>query len=339
MNISDSLNNKIRLTISGKSKFKVLCVSDIHGGVGYDEENTVNNLKALLENQLPDLVLFLGDIAGPGIIHISTTDELRTMLTGLTRPLTELNIPWAHVFGNHDDNFGLENSVAQKVYEEFPLCLSKNGPDNISGSGNWCIPVYDGDRIVFCVWGLDSHRGTDAFRKQYGISETDIMDFPIADGFDPSNRGVDFNQVMWYSKLSEEISNSEGKTVPGLMVMHVPVFEMGMVSCFSGLFDNQGEDEGDRDCQGFNSGLVRACVERGDIKAMCFGHNHGNNYCTEFCGIRLCYDGYLSMHASHKTNTLGGRIFEISARNPADVKTYPVLVRDIIKLEGNNYEF
>lgn len=339
MNVDDIVSSKIRLEFKNNGKFKILCVSDFHGGVGYDEYNTVKNFRALIESQEPDLVLMLGDIAGPGSIHISNIDELKEMLVGLTAPLTEKNIPWAHVYGNHDDNFGVTNSEAQEVYEDFPLCISKAGPSDISGTGNWCLPVYNNNNLTFLVWGMDSQRGMESFCKKYFVENDAVIEFPVAKGFDPYNRGVDFNQVMWYSQLTKAIRLKEGRTIPGLMTMHVPVFEMGMVSCFSGLFNSHGEDDGDRDCQGFNSGLVRACVEQGDIKAMCFGHNHGCNYSTDYCGIKMCYDGYLSMHASHKTNTLGGRIFEISAENPNLINTYPVLVKNVIELDKDLYDY
>ena len=338
--LNSSLSSKIRLSFNKNGKFRILCVSDIHGGVGYDEEHTVSNLRALIDAENPDFVLLLGDNAGPGLIHISTPEELKQMLTGLTKPMTDKNIPWAHVFGNHDDNFGVDNTVAQKVYESFPLCLSKAGDENLPGCGNWVLPVYasDGDALRFTVWGLDSHRGNDKFYSTYSVPEKSIENFSFGENVDATNRGIDFAQVMWYARTSEEIEKKYGKT-PGIMVMHVPLYETGLISTFGAdkIFD--GIDGFDTDIQGINSGLFRAALERGDIKAFCFGHNHRNSFGAEYCGIKLCYDGYMSMHACHSSDTLGGRVFEIDESNPFDVKTRLVLVRDVKKLEDGLYDF
>jgi hypothetical protein len=61
-------------------------VSDIHGGVGYDEMRTVRAMQALVDHTKPHLVLLGGDIAGPGMIHIETAQQLREMLDGMTSP-------------------------------------------------------------------------------------------------------------------------------------------------------------------------------------------------------------------------------------------------------------
>ena len=83
--------------------FRILMVSDIHGGVGYNRAQTVEALQALVDTAKPDLVFFGGDTAGPGMIHIETTDQLRDLLTDLSAPMENAGIPWAHVYGNHDD--------------------------------------------------------------------------------------------------------------------------------------------------------------------------------------------------------------------------------------------
>jgi len=341
MDSRELLYSKQVLRFKENGKFRILCISDIHGGVGYDEYNTIKNIRALIEAYSPDAVLMLGDIAGPGIIHISTPDELRTMLSGLVAPMEDAGIPWAHVYGNHDNNFGVDNRVAQNVYEEFSFCVSKTGPDNLPGCGNWVVPVLSSknDSPAFCIWGMDSHRGNDGFKSENNLTDTDIFVLPVDNEFDCSSRGIDFSQVMWYAQASADIEKEYGRKIPGIMTMHVPLYEMGMISYLRDRFVFDGYDDGEIDCQGINSGLFRACLERGDIKAICFGHNHRNNFSTEYCGIKLCYDGYLSMHACHRTNTLGGRIFDIDESNPFEINTQPVLVRDVLKLDGCNYEW
>jgi len=328
--MQDVLSSKIRLTFRD-GKFKVLCVSDIHGGVGYDEKHTVRDLRALINAVNPDLVLMLGDNAGPGKIHIENTAQLREMLDGLSAPMEEKCIPWAHVYGNHDDNYGVPNSEAQPVYESFAHCVSKAGPESLPGCGNYMLPVYDeaGKEIKFAVYALDSHRGDDAFKERYFLPGDTAIVLTERGGIDSGERGVDFAQVRFYADTSDKIKEQTGKRAPALMVMHVPLQEFAFAEKNRSICGFDGEKGEEVSCQGLNSGLFRACVENGDVKAMCFGHDHENNFALTYCGITLAYDGHLSYHASHNKNTRGGRVFEIDENKPDKIRTYFVRAKDV----------
>ena len=109
--LQEALSVKVPLRFSADGKFRILMVSDIHGGRGYDADRTIRALDALIDRYTPGLVLLGGDICGPGKIHIETAEELRELLDGLSAPMEKRGIPWAHVYGNHDDNFGLSNAA------------------------------------------------------------------------------------------------------------------------------------------------------------------------------------------------------------------------------------
>ncbi len=328
--MNDIFTSKVPLRFRG-GKFRILCVSDIHGGVGYDEQRTVRDLSRLIQAAEPGLVLLLGDNAGPGTIHIENTAQLREMLDGLSSPMESRSIPWAHVYGNHDDNFGVDNKDAQKVYESYPHCVSKAGAESLPGCGNYVLPVYDeaGDKIIFAVYALDSHRGDDEFKLRYGLDPGTQTVLPDRGGIDSSERGVDFCQVQYYCRLSDELREREGKRVPALMVMHVPVQEFAFAARNPDECALKGEMGEEVSCQCLNAGLVRACIENGDVRAMCFGHDHENNCEAEYCSIHFAYDGHLSYHASHNKKTRGGRIYEISEESPCSIKTEFIRVKDL----------
>ena len=115
VDLEKNLYTKQPLRFGEDGKFRILMVSDIHGGVGYDELRTVRAMQALVDHTKPHLVLLGGDIAGPGSIHVSNREELRQLLDGLVAPMEQAGIPWAHVYGNHDDNFGLHNADQEPV--------------------------------------------------------------------------------------------------------------------------------------------------------------------------------------------------------------------------------
>lgn len=308
----DILYSKIPLKFRNGS-FRVLCVSDIHGGVGYDAENTAADLSALVEGLKPDLVMLLGDIAGPGMIHISNADELKAMLDSLCAPLEKAGIPWAHVFGNHDDNYGLDNSEAEKVYESYAHCVSKAGPAVLGGTGNYVLPVCGRNgKPLFAVYGLDSHRDTE---KTFEHSDT-LKNAPGG-----SERGIDTEQVKWYCSVSDRLREISGAPVPALMTFHVPLPEALFMSENAEQCGMTGFCEEEVSCPQINPGLFRAALSQGDIKAFCTGHDHVNTFEGTYCGIKLCSDGYLSYHACHDKRMRGGRIFDIDENNPSAVKT------------------
>ena len=120
--LKEALYTKCPLRFDQDGKFRILMVSDIHGGIGYEKEKTVRAMQALVDEAKPQLVILGGDIAGPGTIHVENEDQLRSLLDDISSPMEKAGIPWAHVYGNHDNNFGLSNERQQVVYESYPHC-------------------------------------------------------------------------------------------------------------------------------------------------------------------------------------------------------------------------
>ena len=79
-NLKEALYTKVPLKFNENGKYKILMISDIHGGVGFAAKKTVAAIQALLDVHKPDLVLLGGDIAGPGYIHIENQEQLKEML-------------------------------------------------------------------------------------------------------------------------------------------------------------------------------------------------------------------------------------------------------------------
>ena len=102
------------------------------------------------------LLVLLG---GDNTTGKATKKEFKTLLEDIARPMEDRKIPWAHIFGNHDISPKVSKEYQQKVYEEYPFCLSKAGPKALPGVGNYFLPVLDGyDSPVFGIWALDSHQ-------------------------------------------------------------------------------------------------------------------------------------------------------------------------------------
>jgi len=330
-NLKEALYTKVPLKFNENGKYKILMISDIHGGVGFAAKKTVAAIQALLDVHKPDLVLLGGDIAGPGYIHIENQEQLKEMLDKLVSPMEKAGIPWAHVYGNHDDNYGLDNKDHQPIYESYPYCVSKAGPEELSGVGNYVLPIYDakGEKILFNVFGFDSHHSVPEMIEEFGLPEKTRF-YHATTCADGDYDGIHFDQVMWYYNTSVEMEKHNGAKIPALAYMHIPVPEMAYGAVERTKFRYHGMQGENVACAIVNNGLVGAALQRGDIKAMCFGHDHHNDFRMDYAGIELSYDAFLSYHACHENERRGGRIFEIDAANPWEIKSYMVRVRDIL---------
>ncbi|MBQ7689113.1 MAG: metallophosphoesterase [Clostridia bacterium] len=331
----DLLYSKLPLHCGADGKFKILALSDAHAGVGFSKQ-VAPAIQALVDKCRPDLVLFNGDTMGPGRIHVENQEQLRDVLTELTAPIEAAGIPWAHTFGNHDDNFGLANVDAEPVYESFAHCVSKAGDPSLSGCANYVLPIraHGSDEIVFDLWCLDSHRGMNEFARQYGLPEDTRFVLPVHFAEGRGYDSVHFDQVMWYYTASQEIERRCGKKIPGLMCMHIPLPEMYLIYKNRDLTGFEGSAREEVGCGEMNPGLFSACLQRGDIKAMVFGHDHICDYIGTYCGVKLCYDGGIEYDAYQHDDLRGGRVFEIDEKNPEEINTYMLYIEDIMGFEG-----
>jgi len=347
--LQNNLYTKHELRFHPNGKFKILMVSDLHGcGMDrpcYDVEPK-GDLEALVEASHPDLVLFAGDNTG-GRYGVATEDELKTYLDWITEILEKNHILWAHVYGNHDNEDGnvtcapgVPLDIQQQIYESYEHCISKRGPRDIHGVGNYVLPIKSsvGDTIAFNIWGLDSHQEITQFEKEYGLEGNNrtCLDKNIGGntGFDT----VRFDQVVWYWNSSKQLEAYNRAPIPGLMYFHTPLHEHAMVLLNperTGLRDVVGrpvtDGLSDIFCAPVNQGLFSAVLQRGDVKAIYCGHTHVSFEGT-YCGIRLGFDGGMSYSNSGTLEECrGGRIFELDENSPGELRSYMLRLMDIRK--------
>lgn len=336
MQSDDMLYSKLKLRCGENGKFKVLLLSDAHAGVGFSAQLTAA-VEALITHDRPDLVIFNGDTSGCGPVHVENADQLREMLAALTAPIEAAGIPWAHTFGNHDNNYGLENADAQPVYESFAHCVSKAGPADLGGTGNYLLPVYEsgGGKVAFALWGMDSHRDFGDNLKVFGLPEDTQYVLPVhfAEG-----RGYDtvrFRQAMWYYNTSEALEERCGRKIPGLMFMHIPLPELWLVYNNREETGFEGTARETVACSELNSGLFMACLERGDVKAIVFGHDHISDFKGHYCGIELAYDAGIDYDCYQHDDLRGGRMYILDENDPWHFETYLLRVRDVMGKAGD----
>ena len=98
-------------------------------------------LAQVLDAERPDFVVFTGDqLNGQG-----TTWDAKSVLAKFARAVTDRQIPWAAVFGNHDDEDGTTRQDQIRFLQALPYNLVQAGPPDIHGVGNYVLKVRSAD--------------------------------------------------------------------------------------------------------------------------------------------------------------------------------------------------
>ena len=305
------------LRFNPDGKFRILMISDLHarGRKIPDEkgrlysQKMVDAIEALVEETKPDFVMLGGD-------QCIGYDEayMRMALSDILEPLHKRGIPWAHVHGNHDNEERMTTAEQEPIYESYPLCLSQAGPEDIFGIGNYVLPVYasSSNRIAYNIFALDSHRDITDYIKEFNIPdrENNIL-MPVSFGSGENQASPFFDQVMWYYDTSEEMEEKNGAKIPAVMFLHVPILEANLIGRNPDETNMIGHKRCSVGCSELDSGLFFACLERGDVKGIFWGHEHMATFQGTYCGITMGTDGCIGFDMSGHDDLRGGRILDL----------------------------
>lgn len=277
-----------QLCFQPNGEFKILIVADTQDAVKPQKE-TLLMLERSLDTAKPDLVVLLGDI-----IHgndIKTEKSAKAAIDAIIAPIEQRKLPFAIVFGNHDDNGGVSKETQMALYQTHPGCLSIDG-EELSGCGNYNLPIYDseGDKLLFNLWFFDS--------GSYDTEREDAYAY------------VEQDQLDWYACQSEALRKQNGgESVPSFAFQHIIVPEiydmlLEVPKATAGAVRGHGSHNdsyyvinpeyifdgsmGEAPCPPeFNSGELYAWTKQGDVIAAFFGHDHKNDFSGSYKGIDL----------------------------------------------------
>ena len=317
-------DNAVRFGEDGK--LKILIVADTQD-TEKPQAAMLKLLNASLDSADPDLVIFLGDmIHGPSVAGM---DNVRKAIDAIVSPVAERQIPFAAVFGNHDEECGISNEEQLKIYQSYPGCLTTDAED-LPGCGNTCIlienPVHPESPVA--LWLMDS--GNKAEDGSYDC--------------------VREEQNEWMLRKYEQLKAGYGEPV-SYVFQHIPVPQVnnflkkvpfgtaGAVTHVGGdvfswyLPDTQNIREGhfgEAPCpSGRDSGEFDAW-KRMNVRAAFFGHDHTNDYAVTFEGIDLIATAGAGFYHYGRGGEHGTRIVTIDAASPADYRTRMLYYKDIV---------
>ena len=262
--------------VGSSGKFKILQISDAHlstgvgkcrdaiGANGQPSTNceadlrTMEFIQTVLDDEKPDLVVLSGDqLEGP------TSFDPQTTIFKYAAPLIDRHIPYATIFGNHDDEkTPLGRAAQMSIIQTLPYSLSQPGPEDLAGVGNYYVEVLapsPSQHSAITIYLLDSH-GLTPDEKKY-------------EGYD----WIKQNQIDWFQSTAQGLRAKHKKYTHihlDLAFIHIPLPEFAVPD--QRVMGGQRKES--VTAPGYNSHFYQALQEEG-IVAVGAGHDHVNDYC------------------------------------------------------------
>ena len=323
------------LKFNSDKKFKIMMINDTQ-----DTDKTIKDTIKLINNSLdkekPDLVVLVGDnIAG---YWLGVNEEkVSKAIDNIVKPINDRNIPFAVVFGNHDQESGVSKEKQMKMYMSYKNCLAIDEGDSLSNCGTYNLLIKDstGKNDIFNIWMIDS--GTSSKEGGY--------------------QSVNADQIAWYEKTSNELkSENGGKPLPSLLFQHIPVPEIydllsvvpaGTKDAIEGyrtLAQNyyllntsiaQGKLLEAPCSPDKNAGEFMSWVKQGDILGAYFGHDHVNELKGSFDGIDLGYTPGAGFNQYGNGVYRGVRTFELDETDIKNYKTQVLYYKDLVAAKAD----
>lgn len=305
--------------------FRIMQISDLQDFFPM-KSITKKVLRKSLESYKVDLIVLTGDnISSSSIVKPYALLAINEFMSIFEK----YGIPVVMTFGNHDD----ENTTASKEfqirqYEKYKCFIGCAGED--LGSNNLCtyyVPIYsskDCNDMLFNIWMIDSCTYND---------ENDLGGYGC----------VTKKQIEWYKNKSEELERKYNRKIPSIMFQHIVVPEIwdALVECnaeeshishngkYYRLPENTKGSLNETPCPpNYSNGQFQAVLDRSDVLAMCFGHDHTNTFEIDYKGIKLINTAGMGFN-SYNGEEEGFRLFTLNEEDPRSFDTESVTYWDM----------
>lgn len=282
---TDLLSSPV-LTKNNNEDFVILNITDAHFAdydyrafTAFECEATV---KKLVKAVKPDMITISGDIV--------CTESTVFAIKRFTDLMESFAIPWAPVFGNHDDEGNCDLNYLADTMMKAPHCLMQKG-DPEMGVGNYAVRIADENgKLREVIVMLDSHHNQ-ANKKQR----------------------------EWVKNIAEDAGSAEVS-----LIFHVPLPEFQYA--YDEAFENdkpkagynaQGERhesvacERDSNGEPVQRGFFDIIKSTGNIRHIICGHDHLNDFLVEYQGVRLTYAMKLGFGSGFRPQFNGGTIITV----------------------------
>ncbi len=318
-------------------KLKVLQISDPQDLHWVRHTMTVMLSKAC-DIVKPDLIIFTGDnILGNHISDKRFSSGTRNLTIPreydcLTRAIynvlkipTDKNIPFAAIFGNHDDRNSFSKDQQADIFRRSRL--NRGFVNTGALCGDDCLDIYssDGNKKVMNFWLIDTARYDRTHDKCYAE--------------------IPKETTRWFiSENDKQKEENGGKSYPSMIFMHVP---LPVVESFT---EECGADEGTAHHNGKHyklkegltgelyepvgpitddNGFYDVVLKVGNVSGIVSGHDHLNSFEGTADNIRFIATAGSSFRC-YGNHLRGVRVFEFDESSPENFSTYTLNYRQIL---------
>ena len=286
-------------------------------------------IRTLIEKCKPDLITVSGDLAWAGYTHAYTM---------LADYLESFQIPWAPIWGNHDNQNGAAyiDEVASR-YLTYPHCLYEKGNPAL-GNGNYVIRIEENGKIVEALIMMDSHDKADFTNEQGETTQEWAKLYPT--------------QIEWYKQQSA-LLKAEG-CKDATLILHIPLYAYRTASlaafkdgialnevtlaqseqgeCWKDEYKNSvGVQHENISSYPTDDGVFAVLKQDGLVKHILAGHDHVNNWIILHEGIKMIFALKTGAGCYWEPAINGGTVFTVNQDGVSSVNHEYVDISHLIK--------
>ncbi|KAI7992107.1 putative inactive purple acid phosphatase 16 [Camellia lanceoleosa] len=325
--------------------FKISLFADLHFGENawndWGPQQDVNSLKVMstvLDLENPDFVIYLGDVITANNMAIANATLYWDQAIS---PTKARGIPWASLFGNHDDapfEWPMEWFSASGIPQlQCPASSSSySGEQHCSFRGTRRLELMRNEiahnTLSYSragpkeLWPSISNYVLQLSSSNDSKSPVAFLYF-IDSGGGTYPEVVSRSQADWFQRKSHEL-NPDSR-VPEIIFWHIPskAYEkvapmfLFMSSCVGSINKERIAP------QQAEMGIMKLLEGRPSVKAVFAGHNHGLDWCCPYKKLWLCYARHTG-YGGYGNWPRGARILEITSQ--------PFSLKSWIRMEDGN---
>lgn len=299
----DDFNGFYKIINSNEEDFKILQLTDIHiGGSNASYENDKKAFDAMykiIDYARPDFIILTGDMLFSSILSRNVNNA--NAAVALKIFMEKVDIPWTIAFGNHDYEF--YNTHTQSEIEKIfsyndKFLFNRAFYHDKNAYSNQAIKLYNSDgSFNTLILTLDSN--------ELIKNET--------------------NSIVWYDMILGKAEITEGKKIPSLLFLHMPLYEYELA--WNEREKNEGNyiygDKREEICYEEKTSLFEFILKLDSTKGVFCGHDHLNDFSVMYKGVRLTYGksiDYITYKGIvNKTEQRGGTLITIKKDSSFDV--------------------
>ncbi len=268
------------------------------------KEMLFDSMDRLVEETNPDLIIITGDI-----IYGEFDDTGKSLLTFIDK-MESYNIPWAPVWGNHDNESVLGVDWQCQQFINAKNCLFKKGIT--VGCSNYIIGIKNSDgELCRVIYMMDSN-------GCYNASKLSILQGV------KTTVGFVSQQMEWMGVSYANICEKYGKSVPSFVCFHIETMDYLRILEQKGYYNSKAFCKYDIAPNGEDFGGIHENMSAGEeaisvlptfkavnVDGAFFGHSHINNASILSDGIRWTFGLKTGLYDYHEKEKVGGTLITL----------------------------